>query len=153
MLHNAVVLYRRTITFSYIVSTNHKIRLRISTSSPAPTPVVIGALFFVRSPRPISIGTTDPALLLLRRMFGALLLLRLVCLCDDDVLFVLALLDHSELEGCRLTVETTTLKGMHFQLVENQVFSTQGQPDVFNLHRVTAASPPCLLYTSPSPRD
>ena len=30
MLHNAVVLYRRTITFSYIVSTNHsKSRLHI----------------------------------------------------------------------------------------------------------------------------
>ena len=29
MLHNAVVLYRRTITFSYAVSTNHKSRLHI----------------------------------------------------------------------------------------------------------------------------
>ena len=27
------------------------------------------------------------------------------------------------------------LKGMYFQLVDNQVLSTQGQPDVFNLHR------------------
>ena len=31
MLHNAVVLYRRTITFTYIVWTNHKSRLRIPT--------------------------------------------------------------------------------------------------------------------------
>ena len=29
MLHNAVVLYRRTITLSYIVSTNHESRLHI----------------------------------------------------------------------------------------------------------------------------
>ena len=28
---------------------------------------------------------------------------------------------------------------MYFQLVDNQVLSTQGQPDVFNLHRLTAA--------------
>ena len=34
MLHNAVVLYRRTITFSYIVSTNHKSRLRIPSFPP-----------------------------------------------------------------------------------------------------------------------
>ena len=27
---------------------------------------------------------------------------------------------------------------MYFQLVDNQVLSTQGQPDVFNLHRLTA---------------
>ena len=33
--------------------------------------------------------------------------------------------------------ETTTLKGMYFQLVDNQVLSTQGQPDV-NLHRLTS---------------
>ena len=33
--------------------------------------------------------------------------------------------------------ETTTLKGMYFQLVDNQVLSTQGQPDVFNLHCLT----------------
>ena len=26
---------------------------------------------------------------------------------------------------------------MYFQLVDNQVLSTQGQPDVFNLHRLT----------------
>ena len=32
VLHNAVVLYRRTITFSYIVSTNHKSRWRIPTA-------------------------------------------------------------------------------------------------------------------------
>ena len=31
MLHNAIVLYRSTITFSYIVSTNHKSRLHIPT--------------------------------------------------------------------------------------------------------------------------
>ena len=30
---------------------------------------------------------------------------------------------------------------MYFQLVDNQVLSTQGQPDVFNLHRLTAAAP------------
>ena len=34
MLHNAVVLYRRTITFSYIVSTNHNSRLRIPSVPP-----------------------------------------------------------------------------------------------------------------------
>ena len=27
---------------------------------------------------------------------------------------------------------------MYFQLVDNQVLSTQGQPDVFDLHRPTA---------------
>ena len=32
--------------------------------------------------------------------------------------------------------ETRNLKGMYFQLVDNQVLSTQGQPDV-NLHRLT----------------
>ena len=26
---------------------------------------------------------------------------------------------------------------MYFQLVDNQVLSTKGQPDVFNLHRLT----------------
>ena len=31
VLHNAVVLYRSTITFSYTVSTNHKSRLHIPT--------------------------------------------------------------------------------------------------------------------------
>ena len=31
MLHNAVVLYQRTITFTHIVSTNHKSRLHIPT--------------------------------------------------------------------------------------------------------------------------
>ena len=31
MLHNVVVLYRSTITFSYVVSTNRKSRLRIPT--------------------------------------------------------------------------------------------------------------------------
>ena len=36
------------------------------------------------------------------------------------------------------TSETITLKGMYFQLVDNQVLSTQGQPDVFNLHRLTS---------------
>ena len=32
VLHNAVVLYRRAITLSYIASTNHKSRLRIPTA-------------------------------------------------------------------------------------------------------------------------
>ena len=36
VLHNAVVLYRRTIMFSYIVSTNHKSRLRIPTCRASP---------------------------------------------------------------------------------------------------------------------
>ena len=27
---------------------------------------------------------------------------------------------------------------MYFQLVDNQVLSTQGQPEVFNLHRLTS---------------
>ena len=35
-----------------------------------------------------------------------------------------------------MTSETTTLKGMYFQMVDNQVLSTQGQPDV-NLRRLT----------------
>ena len=30
---------------------------------------------------------------------------------------------------------------MYFQLVDNQVLSTQGQPDVFNLHRLAVS--PC----------
>ena len=39
MLHNAVVLYRRTITLSYIVSTNHKSpRLRIIPSERGVSP-------------------------------------------------------------------------------------------------------------------
>ena len=37
-----------------------------------------------------------------------------------------------------MTSETITLKGMYFQLVDNQVLSTQGQPDV-NLRRLTSA--------------
>ena len=38
--------------------------------------------------------------------------------------------------------ETRTLKGMCFQLVETTALSSQGQPDVFNLHRLTAAAEP-----------
>ena len=38
--------------------------------------------------------------------------------------------------------ETITLKGMYFLLVDNQVLSTQGQPDVFNLHRLTSPESP-----------
>ena len=44
------------------------------------------------------------------------------------------------MSSCRVQVdisETRTLKGMYFQLVEIQVLSTQGQPDV-NLHRLTS---------------
>ena len=41
MLHNAVVLYRRTITFTYIVSTNHKSRLHITRAGCASLPPAI----------------------------------------------------------------------------------------------------------------
>ena len=37
------------------------------------------------------------------------------------------------------TSDTRTLKGMYFQLVESQLLSTQGQPDV-NLHRLTSVA-------------
>ena len=36
VLHNAVVLYRRAITFSYIVSTNHKFSYTVSTNHRSP---------------------------------------------------------------------------------------------------------------------
>ena len=42
--------------------------------------------------------------------------------------------------------ETRTFKGMYFQLVDNQVLSTQGQPDV-NLHRLT------LSLRTPAPEE
>ena len=40
--------------------------------------------------------------------------------------------------------EIRTLKGMYFQLIDNQVLSTQGQPDV-NLHHLTwSRKPPTM---------
>ena len=36
---------------------------------------------------------------------------------------------------------------MYFQLVESQALSTRGQPDVFNLHRLTA---PAAAYDVPA---
>ena len=45
--------------------------------------------------------------------------------------------------------ETTNFeRGCTFQLVDNQVLSTRGQPDVFNLHRLTGAAdapPPVVV--------
>ena len=37
---------------------------------------------------------------------------------------------------------------MYFQLVDDQVLSTQGQPDVFNLHRLTSVLGWLLLAAS-----
>ena len=47
------------------------------------------------------------------------------------------------------TSETRTLKGVYFQLVDNRTLSTQGQPDVFNLHRPTirGSTPDCDAAT------
>ena len=47
-----------------------------------------------------------------------------------------------------MTSETTSLKGMYFQLVESQVLSAQGQPDV-NLHRLTVLAKTRFHFHAP----
>ena len=123
MLHNAhdaVVLYRRTITCSYIVSTNHKSRLRI--------------------PRTV--------LKALRRGLRGRLrgILRIG---ETHVEFAGGIHPHL---GRVLTVQRRRHRGVGVQVdISNQNFERgctfkwlkamrfqiQGQPDVFNLHRLT----------------
>ena len=61
MLHNAVVLYRRTITFSYIVSTNHTSRLLRMASLPIRRRVQRVVDGVGGAERVLELGRLDPA--------------------------------------------------------------------------------------------